>query len=151
MTPSPAPANPPPVAVPAAATDGKHPQQPVEDDLVEAAHQYYLAILSKNSEKLALLSRAPFFFEGKPVNSESDIKRTWENSLANQPLEGLRLSGVAFYTPEEMAARFGKPPDKLSGWPMKGGMLSVANLSGHAAIVLWRKNGALWQAFAFHD
>jgi hypothetical protein len=58
---------------------------------------------------------------------------------------------VTLVSPEEMAAKYGKPPERLSSWPMKGGTLSVGNLGGHAAVVLWRKNGALWQAVGFHD
>lgn len=121
------------------------------ESLLEIARQYYEAILAKDAERVSGACRAPFFFEGKAVSIDADIRKLWESSLQSEPLKGVRLLGVELYTPEEMVAKYGKAPERLSAWPLKGNMISVGNLGGHAAVVLWRKSGVQWHAAGFHD
>jgi hypothetical protein len=122
-----------------------------KESVAGAARAYYVALLSKDVDRLMSLSRAPFYFESRAVSSHEEIKRRWASALANQPLESLRLLDIEVLSHEEMIKKYGKAPERLSAWPAGGGIYTVGNLSGHAAVVLWRRNGNAWQALAFHD
>ncbi|MBI5543407.1 MAG: hypothetical protein HY901_05930 [Deltaproteobacteria bacterium] len=132
-------------------TPAPPPRKP-EEDLAFSADQLYGAVVTKDLESLMAFCRPPFFFEGKAISTDAEIRRKWQTSLANQPLESVRYLGMQSFTYDEMVARHGKPPDRLAAWPLKSGVFTVGNLGGHAAIVLWRKsaNGS-WQAVGFHD
>jgi hypothetical protein len=127
------------------------PKKPVDESLGATAHLFYEALLRKDVETLAGLSRAPFFFEGKQAQSNEEIKKRWLAALQGKAVQDLKLYGIDTFTAEEMVEKYGKAPEKLREWPIKGGMLTVGNLSGHAAVVLWRQNGKAWQAQGFHD
>jgi hypothetical protein len=138
----------------AAAEPAKAPAAPAkkpEDDLVLAAERFYDAVLAKDVDGVAAYCKPPFFFQGKLSGTEAEIHKKWESALQTEPLEHVKLVGVEYLSFDEMVAKYGKPPEKLSGWPMKGGTISVGNLSGHPAIVLWRKTPQGWQAAGFHD
>lgn len=122
-----------------------------KESVASAARAYYAALLSKDVDRLVSLSRAPFYFESRAVISPEDIRKRWANALANQPLESLRLLSIEVLNHEEMSKKYGKPPARLAAWPAGAGTYTVGNLSGHAAVVLWRRNGNAWQAMAFHD
>lgn len=122
-----------------------------EESVSSAARAFYLALLSKDVDRLAAMSRAPFYFESRAVSSPEEIKKRWASALSSQPLESLRLLDVEVLSPEDMSKKYGKPPERLAAWPAGGGTYTVGNLSGHAAVVLWRRSGSGWQALAFHD
>jgi hypothetical protein len=122
-----------------------------EESILSAAQAFYTALLAKDVDRLATLSRAPFHFESRVANSPEEIKKRWASALSSQPLESLHLHDIEVLGPEEMVKKYGKPPERLAAWPMSGATLTVGNLSGHAAVVLWRKGGNGWQALAFHD
>jgi hypothetical protein len=122
-----------------------------EPALEITARIFYSRLLNKDAEGLAALCRPPFFFEAKAVATADEVKRRWSQMLENKSLDGVPLYGIDFLTPEEMIGKHGKPPEKLAGWTVKGGMLTVGNLGGRAAVVLWRKTGKDWQATGYHD
>jgi len=149
--PQPAVAQPNPAAATAGAADPKAAKKGADEDLSEAARVFYLAILDKDVDRLVALCRAPFFFESRTANSEAEVRKKWETSLQSESMESLRVLGIEFFTYDEMLARYGKSPERLGSWPLRSGTFSVANLSGHAVVVLWRKVGAAWQPVGFHD
>jgi hypothetical protein len=125
--------------------------RPEEEELLQVARLFFVKLLKRDTEGASNLCRTPFFFEGKAVNSADDLKRRWAAAINSRPAERLVLYGIDVLTPEAMEAKYGKAPTKLASWPIKGGMFTVANLSGQAAVVLWKKNGSAWAAIAYHD
>jgi hypothetical protein len=123
----------------------------VDEDLAIAAERLLNAVLMRDLENLMVFCHAPFFFEGKQVNSDAEIRKRWETELSSEQLEQLPLVGIEYFTFDEMVARFGKPPEKLANWPLRSGTITVGNLGGHAVIVLWRKGMRGWEALGFHD
>jgi hypothetical protein len=167
----PAPANPPPekkaappavvgepakapapgAQVPGAPATASADKKKVDDDLAYTAAHFFAALLARDVDKIAGYCKAPFYFESKATATDADVRKKWESALQSDPLEGVHFLGVDYYTPDEMIAKYGKPPDRLSAWPLKGGMLSVANFGGHPVVVLWKNTGVSWQAVGFHD
>ena len=121
------------------------------DDLATVARAFFTKLLKRDPDGASAYCKPPFYFEGKAANNPDDVRRRWAAALNSRPVERFTLYGIDVMTPEEMEAKYGKPPEKLSGWPMRGGMITVANLSGQAAVVLWKKNGTTWSAVAYHD
>jgi hypothetical protein len=122
------------------------------DPVLEAlTRSFYEALLARNIDALMLVCRPPFHFEALLAHSTDELRRRWTSSLQGRSLHRGEFQGFEVLTPEEMVQKYGKAPEKLAGWSTRGGMLSVGNLGGRAAIVLWRRAGASWQAVAFHD
>ncbi len=119
--------------------------------LALSSRTFYTALLEKNVEILAQLCKAPFFFEGRAVGTDAEMKARWSNLIGGEPLEGVSLYDIELLSLEEMTQKYGKPPDRLRAWSMQGAIFSVANLSGHATVVMWRKFGDKWLALGFHD
>lgn len=134
-------------AQPAAGEGTRKPDQ----QLPQAAREFYRALVNRDAETLSALCRPPFYFEGKAAQTGEEIKRRWSSFLQGKGLSTAHLYGIDVFTPEEMAARHGKAPEKLAEWPLRGAMLSVGNVEGHAVIVLWRRGTQGWQAAAVHD
>jgi len=140
--------------VPAGTTPSPQPapKKPVDEELSESAERLLSAILSRDLNGIMAYCRAPFFFEGKQVGTDAEVRKRWEAELSTEAtLERLRLVGVELRSYDEMVARFGKPPERLASWPMRSGTFAVGNLSGHAVISLWRKGARGWEAIGFHD
>ncbi len=121
------------------------------DNLAEAARDFFERLLRRDTEGAVAYCRTPFFFEGKAVNTTDEVRRRWADAINSRAVERLTLYGIEVLTPEQMEAKYGKPPSKLGNWPTRGGMITVANLSGQAAVMLWKKSGNGWTAIAFHD
>lgn len=153
---TPAPAAPAPAAekkAPAAAVAAAPAKKSaVDPDLENAAEKLLWAILEKDVEVVLQYCKAPFFFEGKQLATDAEMRKKWETSLPGKLFEGYSVIGVEFFTFDEMVAKYGKPPEKLAGWPVRTGTLAVGNLGGHPVVVLWRKGAkGAWEAVGFHD
>ena len=138
-------------AAPAQPAPAAAPKKPVDDDLAIAAERLLNALLARDLENIMVFCKAPFFFEGKQVGTDAEVRKKWETELSSEPLETARLVGVEYFSFDEMVARYGKAPEKLASWPLRSGMLAVGNLSGHPVVVLWRKGARGWEALGFHD
>ena len=104
-----------------------------------------------DADSLSLLCKLPFYFESRLASTPEELKREWSSALTGKSLEVAKLYDIELLTAEEMTEKYGRPPERLSAWPLKGGMLSVANIDGHPVIVLWRKAGHGWLAHGLHD
>jgi hypothetical protein len=129
----------------------QNPPQSAAEELPAVAKNFYLALLARNTDLLTSLCKPPFFFEGKAAYTPEEVRKRWAGSLSNEPLETVRLHDVEVLTPEEMVQKYGKAPERLAAWPLRGNMITVGNLSGHPAVVLWKKTGSGWAALGFHD
>lgn len=137
-----------PVASPAGETKLKKPADPV---LAAVARAFYATLLHRDAEALILLCRPPFFFEAQAANTPEELKERWTAVLQARSFDAARLYDVEIFTPEELTEKYGKPPEKLAAWPLKGALISVGNIDGHPLLVLWKKSGAAWAAVGFHD
>jgi hypothetical protein len=135
----------PPAAPSASAKKG------VDPSLALHARAFFLALMRGDANSLALLCKLPFHFESRPVSTPEELKRGWSSALMGKSLASAKLYDVELLTADEMIEKYGRPPERLSAWPLKGGMLSIANIDGHPVIVLWKKSGQSWFAYGLHD
>jgi len=111
-------------------------------------HRY---LLSRQASSLAVVSQVPFLFEDRTVDAPQKMRELWETYVQDERVGNLKVEAIEVLSPEEMVAKYGTPPAKLAAWPLKGNMISVGNLSGHAVVTVWKKIGERWHAVAFHD
>lgn len=123
----------------------------IDASLAVHARAFLVALQRGNIDALTLLSRVPFHFEGEVATTDEAVKQGWRSALQGKNLESTRLFDIDLLSPEEMTAKYGRPPERLASWPLKGAMIAVANLDGHPVVVLWKRSGQGWQALAFHD
>ena len=110
-------------------------------------------IISGDARSLVLLSAFPFQLEDRNLASPDELHVEWLKNLRNKRTDVLTLYGVDVLTPQEMEKKYGKPPQRLGRMPLNQPrtFISVNNLSGRAAIVVWRYFDAHWQAVAYTD
>ena len=129
------------------------PHSPVPPALNEKVRAFFTALLAGEPGPLVQQAELPFLLEDKRITSAEQLKSEWLNQLRSKRTDLLSLKGFEVLTPAEMEQRFGKPPARLSSWPISSGKtyLVVANVSGRAAVALYHQVGDEWRIAAYHD
>lgn len=125
-----------------------------EVDQVRIMSRLFAAhIVSGDARNLVLLSSFPFQLEDRNLATPEELHTEWLKNLRNKRTDVLTLYGVEVLTPAEMEKKYGRPPPRLARLPLNQPRTFVAvnNLSGHAAIVVWRLINSEWHAVAYTD
>jgi hypothetical protein len=96
----------------------------------------------------------PFQLEEKRFNTPEELVQTWVKQLRNRRTDLITLYDIEVLPIAEMEKKYGKPPARLGLDPraLKDTWAAVGNLSGHAAIFLFRGGSNMeWHAFAYTD
>ncbi|RKG87346.1 hypothetical protein D7V88_16160 [Corallococcus terminator] len=96
----------------------------------------------------------PFQLEEKRFNTPEELVQTWVKQLRARRTDLVTLYDIEVLPFAEMEKKYGKPPARLGLDPraLKDTWAAVGNLSGHAAIFLFRGGSDLnWHAFAYTD
>ncbi len=91
--------------------------------------------------------------EDRRFDTEDELFAVWLKNLREKRTDLLTLYGLEVLTPADMEKKYGKPPARLAQFPYKAARsyVVVGNLSGHAAVVVFRQVGTRWKAAAYHD
>lgn len=96
----------------------------------------------------------PFQLEERRFDTPESLVVTWVKQLRNKRTDLVTLYDIEVLPYAEMEKKYGKPPARLGAIaPARGTEVyaAVANLSGHAAVILYRQDGSDWKAFAYTD
>ncbi|RKH63247.1 hypothetical protein D7W81_20795 [Corallococcus aberystwythensis] len=96
----------------------------------------------------------PFQLEDKRFNTSEELVQAWVKQLRARRTDLVTLYDIEVLPIAEMEKKYGKPPARLGLDPraLKDTWAAVGNLSGHAAIFLFRGSSDLsWHAFAYTD
>ncbi|MBZ4374237.1 hypothetical protein [Corallococcus sp. AS-1-6] len=96
----------------------------------------------------------PFQLEDKRFNTPDELVQAWVKQLRARRTDLVTLYDIEVLPIAEMEKKYGKPPARLGLDPraLKDTWAAVGNLSGHAAIFLFRGSPDLtWHAFAYTD
>ncbi|RKH77213.1 hypothetical protein D7Y21_37605 [Corallococcus sp. AB045] len=96
----------------------------------------------------------PFQLEDKRFNTPDELIQAWVKQLRTRRTDLITLYDIEVLPIAEMEKKYGKPPARLGLDPrvLKDTWAAVGNLSGHAAIFLFRGSPDLtWHAFAYTD
>lgn len=125
------------------------PQQQAE----VVARGFFNDLITGDSNRLVARAGYPFFMETRRIDRPEELRAQWARAVRSRRTDVLKLYSIEVLAPADMEKKYGKPPQRLSSWPLRTGttFLVIGNLSGHAAILLLRQAGAAWQIVAFHD
>lgn len=95
----------------------------------------------------------PFQLEDKKFDTPEALVTAWIKQLRNKRVDLITLYDIEVLPYAEMEKKYGKPPARLGALVPRGAevYVAVANLSGHAACVLYRQVGGDWRPFAYTD
>ena len=120
----------------------------------EAARTFFARMLAGDARSLVEASAVPFQLEDRRIATPEELMQEWLKALRAKRTDLLKLYGIEVLTPAEMEKKYGKPPARLSALPWKAPKtyLAVANLSGRAALALFKDSGGgTWKVVGYHD
>lgn len=126
---------------------------PPKDQAAVVARGFLTDLIEGDSGRLVARAGLPFFLEGRRIDRTDDLKAEWSRTVRSRRTDLLTLYGVEVLAPADMEKKYGKAPQRLSGWSWRAPntFVAVANVSGHATVLLLRQAGAAWQVVGFHD
>jgi hypothetical protein len=121
--------------------------------VLERARSYFSDLLAARVREVVDQSELPFFLEGRKINTAEELFQEWTRNLGPKRVDLLKLYGIEVLTPAEMESKYGPPPARLGSFPWNSAhsYIAIGNLSGRAAIVLFRRGRSGWRAVAYHD
>lgn len=126
---------------------------PSVDQARVTARHFFSDLIAADSQGMLAHCGLPFAMEDRRIDRADELRAEWIKSLRAKRTDLLVLYDIELLTPAEMEKKFGPPPRRLSSWSWRAPntYLAVANLSGHAAVLLLKPVGAAWQIIGFHD
>jgi hypothetical protein len=117
------------------------------------ARRFLQAIIASEPTQAMHYMGMPFYLEDKRWSAPLELQTELNHRLKKRRVDLWVLYDIASMSPADMEKNYGKPPSRLASWPWKNSKtaIAVANLSGHAAILLMRQVGATWQVVGFSD
>lgn len=150
QAPAPAPA----AEAQAAAEPAKAPQPGSIQEQVRDEARYLLGYLLTGDVRSSVPMLAfPFQLEERRFDAPESLVVTWVKELRNKRTDLVTLYDIEVLSYAELEKKYGKPPARLGAIVPRGTEVyaAVANLSGRAAVILYRQEGADWRAFAYTD
>jgi hypothetical protein len=147
QAPTPTPTRPPPAAALPATPDA------LRDSLRTEARYLFTYLLSGDVRGAIPLLTFPFQLEERRFDAPEALIATWVKQLRQKRIDLITLYDVEVLPLAEMEQKYGKPPARLGAFVPRGVEVyaAVANLSGRAAVVLYRQTPEGWRAFAYTD
>jgi hypothetical protein len=123
------------------------------DQVRVTARHFFNDVLAGDATGLLAHCGLPFMLEDRRVEKPDDLRNDWQKNLRGRRTDLLKFYGLEVLTPQEMEKKYGQPPRRLQGWNWRAPntYFAIADLSGHAAVILLRPVGAAWQVIGYHD
>jgi len=154
---APAPVAAPPAQAPApvpAALAALDPETSKREDVREEARYLLSSLLSGDVRSIAPSLSYPFQLEERRFDTPESLVVTWIKQLRQKRTDLITLYDIEVLPYAELEKKYGKPPARLGAVVPRGSgdvYAAVANLSGRAAIILYRDTVEGWSAFAYTD
>jgi hypothetical protein len=145
-----APATAPQAAGPAPAAPAQ--SDGVQEELRDEARYLLSYLLTGDVRSTLPMLSFPFQLEERRLDTPESLVVTWVKQLRQKRTDLITLYDVEVLPYAELEKKYGKPPARLGALPTRGEVYAaVANLSGRAAVILYRRNSEGWKAFAYTD
>jgi hypothetical protein len=117
------------------------------------ARRWLEDLIAGDGRALVASAGLPFFMEDRRIERVDELRNEWSRALRSRRTDLLTLYSLEVLTPADMEKKYGRAPQRLSRWDTRGPntFFVVANLSGHATVLLLRQAGITWQVLGFHD
>lgn len=142
-----------PVLPPAGWDTEKFMELSSQDQARVVARRFFEDLIAGDGRGLVAASGLPFALEDRRIDRVDELRGEWARILRSRRADLLTLYSMDLLTPAEMEKKYGRAPQRLSRWDLRGAntYLAVGNLSGHATVLLLRQVGVTWQVLGFHD
>jgi hypothetical protein len=119
----------------------------------KAAHHLVDSLLSGDVRGAVGYLAFPFQLEERRFDAPEPLVAAWVKELRNKRTDLVTLYDIEVLPYTELERKYGKPPARLGTLLPRGTEVyaAVANLSGHAAVILYRQTEDGWKAFAYTD
>jgi len=126
---------------------------PPADQVRVIARHWLEDLIAGDSRAVIAAAGLPFYLEDRRLERPDELRNEWVRLLRSRRTDLLALYSIEVLTPAEMEKKYGKAPQRLARWDARGPntYFAVANLSGHATVLLLKQAGLTWQVTAFHD
>ncbi|MGA9526351.1 MAG: hypothetical protein WBV82_33165, partial [Myxococcaceae bacterium] len=112
-----------------------------EEQVALAARDFFVRLLAGDARSISERAALPFQLESSRYLDQQALFDAWLKALRNKRTDLLTLNGIEVLLPEDMEKKYGKPPARLQSLPWRAPKtwIAVANLSGRAAIAVFRE------------
>ncbi|ATB40133.1 hypothetical protein CYFUS_005581 [Cystobacter fuscus] len=150
-TPTPAPPSAPAEEAPAPRPTSRTGSEP--ERIRKDAHALVDSLLAGDVRGCVGYLAFPFQLEERRFDAPEPLVATWVKELRNKRTDLVTLYDIEVLPYAELERKYGKPPARLGAIIPRGTEVyaAVANLSGHAAVILYRQTDEGWKAFAYTD
>jgi len=110
-------------------------------------------LLTGDVRSIVSMIAFPFQLEERRFDAPEPLVVTWVKQLRDKRTDLITLYDIEVLPYADFEKKYGKPPARLGAIVPRGvGVYAaVANLSGHAAVLLYRPSLEGWRAFAYTD
>lgn len=117
------------------------------------AHALLLLLLAGDARAAAPRLSYPFQLEERRFDTPEPLVAAWVKALRARRTDLVTLYDIEVLPLAEMEKKYGKAPARLGAFVPRGADVyaAVANLSGHAAVLLYRQSSGDWRPFAYTD
>ncbi|OJH36824.1 hypothetical protein [Cystobacter ferrugineus] len=124
-----------------------------QERIRKVAHHLVDSLLSGDVRGAVAYLAFPFQLEERRFDAPEPLVATWVKELRNKRTDLVTLYDIEVLPYAELERKYGKPPARLGAIIPRGTEVyaAVANLSGRAAIILYRQTEDGWKAFAYTD
>src|SRR6218665_732851 len=110
-------------------------------------------LLTGDVRSIVSMIAFPFQLEERRFDAPEPRVVTWVKQLRDKRTDLITLYDIEVLPYADFEKKYGRPPARLGATVPRGvgGYAAVANLSGHAAVLLYRPSLEGWRAFAYTD
>ena len=114
---------------------------------------FFALLLTGDVRALSHRLDLPFQLEGRRFTDNEALVTEWVHSLRQRRTDLVTLYDLEVLTPDEMERKHGAPPKRLGtlDYRTPNTYVAVANLSGHAAVAVFRISQGSVKAVAYTD
>ena len=126
---------------------------PEEEQVKYSAREFFTQLIAGDARNITNNCGLPFQLEERRLQTADELFQEWLRNLRAKRTDLLTLYDIEVLTPADMEKKYGKPPARLQSLPWRGQKtyVAVANLSGRAAIAVFRYTGMNWAVVAYAD
>jgi hypothetical protein len=126
---------------------------PEVEQVKYSAREFFTQLIAGDARTITQSCGFPFQLEERRLQTPDELFQEWLRNLRAKRTDLLTLYDIEVLSPADMEKKYGKPPARLANLPWRGAKtyLAVANLSGHAAVAVFRQSGAAWAVVGYAD
>lgn len=128
-------------------------QLPEAEQVKYSAREFFTQLIAGDARNITNNCALPFMLEERKLATPDELFQEWLRNLRAKRTDLLTLYDIEVLDPAAMEKKYGKPPARLQNLPWRGAKtyVAIANLSGHAAVAVFRYTGVNWAVIGYAD